>query len=351
MTRPASRPGRFGSVLRARHVGTATMVALAIVALGAPFGVTLTTVASLELIAIFCLITLGMNFVIEMTGLVSLGQAGIVAAGGYGTMIAVVRLGVPALPAIVLGTALAGVVGLILAIPSVRVKNLYFAIVTIIFGSSISSVVNLLHPATGGQAGLYATPGGLIGYGGTVAVYWIAVGTLIVSLFACHAVEHSRVGHALRAAKHHPEAAATLGINVRRHQIIAVTVGNVLTGLGGCLLALQTGGVSPESYTLEQSTLYLVAAVVGGTGTVLGAVLGGFFVQGLSQWLSGASVYLDIIFGALLLVSLVFLPGGLAGGIARIGGLLWPVPGRRAAAVGDETTADAGAEPQTGVHA
>lgn len=250
---------------------------------------------------------------IEMTGLVSLGQAAIVAAGAYGTIGLMTHLGLPIGVCLVGGAVLSAVVGLVLAIPGVRIKGAYFAILTIILGGSVPDVVNLFSGVTGGQNGLYVASGPFVGVTATYSLYWLSLALLLVALFLCYNTQHSAIGAALRTAKYHRVAAAVEGVSVRKHQILAVTMGNLFAGVGGGLLALHTGGVSADSFGLSQSTYYLIGAVVGGTSTVFGGVLGGVFVEGLIQALTSASVYSDLILGSLLLLSLVALPDGFAG--------------------------------------
>lgn len=325
---PSSIPLDALSVARA-PLRTAVTSVLIILGIALPFMGSSTQLTFATTVWITAIVVLGMNFMIANTGLVSLGQAAIAAAGAYGTTLLMVHAGF-AFWAGLLGAAVAaGLVGLVLAFPSVRVKGPYFAIITILLGSAIPQLINVGSGFTGGYNGIYVSSPSFGVLTSTASVYYLAFGLMVVVMAFVANLQRSQFGRSLRMIKTHPVAASTYGIRVVSLQIAGVTIGNVLAGLGGGLLALDIGGISPADFTLTQSIYYLIGAVVGGTHSVFGALIGAALVDGVLQVLSGASYYATIVLGAILVVALLVLPNGLiaVGGYAR--NVVMALAGRR----------------------
>ncbi len=304
-----------GVVLPRSHtwLRTSAIIAFVVIGLAVPFLISSARLSLLALVWITAIVVLGMTFIISNTGLVSLGQAALTASGAYVLAILMNNLGVPFYGALV-GAALAGgVVGLIYALPSVRVRGPYFAIVTIILGGAVPQIVNLASGVTGGDNGVYLTSPSFGPLTASASSYYLAFVLLVISLWFCANLQNSGFGRALRIIKAHPVAATAYGINVLRVQTVGVTVGNVLAGLGGGLLALHVGGVAPGNFTLDTSSYYLIGAVVGGSTSVFGAVVGAGLVEIVLNELAGAGYYANIVLGVVLVATLTFLPNGLVG--------------------------------------
>lgn len=302
------------SVAATQSVRTRIVPVLALLsALMAPFFVTPSRLTLLTTLGITAIVVLGMIFVIGQTGLVSLGQAALTASGAYALAILVNETDAPWFVAVLVAAFAGGLVGSVVALPSLRVRGPYFAIVTIILGFSVPEVVNLGSEYSGGEFGIYVDQ---IMFGPLTAVastYFVVAVLLAASMWFCANLQRSEFGRALRVVRTHPVAATAVGVNAFRLQTLGVTVGNVLAGLGGGLLALQVGGVTPDDFALQASTLYLVAAVVGGTHSVYGAVIGAAIVELVLNALASQSYYANIVLGVILVVSLAVLPDGVTG--------------------------------------
>ena len=258
-------------------------------------------------------VILGMNFTIQHTGLVSLGQAAVSAVGAYVAVILAMQHGVPLILAVALGGVAAGVVGLVLALAAVRVKGPYFSILTIIFAWSIPEILNLTTGITGGYNGMFATQPTFGPFTANATMYYFAFFVLLLGVWVVGNLERSTIGRALQIIKLSPKVASSCGINAVLMQSLGVTVGNVLAGIGGGLFAYLTGAISPSSFDFTQSAYYLIGSIVGGLASPVGAILGAAVVTVVPQILAGASYYAGVLLGLVLVVSLTFLPQGLVG--------------------------------------
>jgi len=284
---------------------------VALFALMAPFLVTSTSLTLLTTVGITAIVTLGMIFIIGNTGLVSLGHAALTATGAYTLAILANHTGLAWYVGLGLSAVAGGFVGLIVALPSLRVRGPYFAIITIILGFSVPQVVNLGSEYTGGEFGIYVNQIVFPGLGPVSSTYFLVVTILLAAMWFFSNVQRSEWGRALHVVRTHPVAATAAGLNAFRLQTIGVTLGNVLAGLAGGLLALHVGGVTPADFSLQASTIYLIAAVVGGTHSVYGAIVGAGVVELTLNALAGESYYANIVLGVILMVSLALLPNGL----------------------------------------
>ncbi len=273
----------------------------------------------IALVALTALVGIGLNILLGLTGQVSLGHVGFYAIGAYVSGIAILKGAgfALALPAAAL---VAGAVGLLLALPALRVKGPYLAMVTIAFAFIVEHGLIEWRTVTGGANGLMGIlpppVAGVMLAEREMAVLCVALAT--AALLGFLALSMSGLGRAMRAVRDSEVAAQSVGLNPVVLKTLAFVLSAALAGLAGALFAPLMMFISPGSFPFSQSILFLFAVVVGGAGTVLGPVVGALVVVGLPEMLSDFAEYRLLLFGGLLLAVLWLAPRGIVGEVLRL---------------------------------
>ncbi len=264
------------------------------------------------------IVVVGLNLLVGLSGQLSLGHAGFFAIGAYVTGLST-NAGVPFLISLLIGMAVCAAAGGIVAMLSLRAKGPYLAMVTIAFGLLIEIIANRWVDVTGGPAGLYLPEPELFGFRlDVVNYYWfICLLTLLVTVLVDNLFT-SRFGRTFRAMGNSEVAAATVGVNVRNWKVLAFALSACIAGIGGALFAFQNAYFNSDTFTFDKSILFLVGVIVGGAGTRLGPLVGTVIIFLLPQWVQSLYDYHLLIFGAILLFSLIVLPDGIVGGAQRL---------------------------------
>jgi len=269
----------------------------------------------LALIGIFTIIASGLNVLTGMTGLVSLGHAGLFAVGAYFAALADVDYGIPYWFSLPLGIVMAALVGGLLALTTLRVTGIYLAMITIAFGMIIRDVLLQWTWFSKGPWGITKIPPPKFGsfvFSPAQKYYLIVLLTILV-LIAIRNLRESRWGRAFIAVRESPIAAASLGVNAYRTQTLAFTISAALAGLGGAIYAHQESVISPDLFTFDASLLFLIIVILGGLGSTLGPLIGGAFLLTLPEMLHGFEDYRLIVYGSAILICLYFMPLGVSG--------------------------------------
>lgn len=275
----------------------------------------------------------GLNLLTGYTGQLSLGHAGLFAMSGFVAGVLSNSMGVP-FPLNILAGMLAGaVVGLILGLPSLRLRGLYLVLATVAFHFIAVYLVTAYQSTRSGfQAisGITLDPpefGPLVIDTVTKWYYLLLAIAVVVVLFARNLIR-TRPGRAWVAVRHGELVASALGVNVLRYKLSAFVVSSVLAALAGGLLVQYAGSVAAETYTFELAVAYLVMIIVGGLGSITGAIIGAFIVTMAPEmittaltWFNASSTFQTnyliplqvVIYGLLLVAFLVFEPSGLVG--------------------------------------
>ena len=296
-------------------VATGTTLGLAGFAMGAK---------GLSMGAFLCIhimLAIGLNVTIGFTGLLVLGYAAFYAIGAYS--FALLAHAVPFFPtwaALPVGFAVAGAAGFLVGLPCLRLRGDYLANVTLGFAEALREVLRNLS-VTGADMGLLVPAGARIQAIGPVSqaqASWIAaiVVTLFVALFV-HRLYHSRIGRAWIAIREDETAAAMMGIPVVRLKLLAFSVSAGIAGVAGTFFAGFAGFVDPSTATFEQSVLILAMVILGGIGSLPGAILGACVLYLaptlLRDWFPAISDYRLFFFGCILVAMMLFRPQGLSG--------------------------------------
>src|SRR5687767_4840880 len=299
--------------------------------------------------AILVVITCGVNVLAGLSGQISLGHAGFYAIGAYTGAIAAVRGGWSLWTALPLSVVVTAAVGAVLALAALRLSGPYLAMVTIAFGIIVEGALVEWVALTGGPGGIFNIPKPTL-FGATLSLgryYWVVVLAAAVALWATRTLMRSAWGRVFIAVKDSELAAESLGISVYAARTTAFTVSAAFAGAGGCLFAFLNGYLSPDSFTLQTSILFLLVVLVGGLGTLAGPVVGAVVLVALPELLRDFLEYRLILYGSLLLLSVYFLPRGVVGAVWRsagdVRGAALPPPVARSH---DAGRADAGARPQ-----
>ncbi len=269
----------------------------------------------------------GLNILTGYTGLVSLGQAAFMGLGAYTVAILQLRWGTPFLFNILAGGAVATLGGLVVGVPSLRVKGLYLAIATIA-ASFIAHFLFANLKLTGGSTGLSMPPASLFGLAldTSFKLYWLIIPVTVLMLLGAANLFRTRVGRAFIAIRDRDISAEVLGIPLMRYKLLSFGLSSFYAGVAGGLWAYFFRVVTPESFPLQMSIFFLAAIIVGGMGSILGGILGAVFMTMVPELLkvvfnllpggTEMAVFLSpvrtVVFGLLIVGFLVFEPHGLA---------------------------------------
>jgi ABC-type branched-subunit amino acid transport system ATPase component/ABC-type branched-subunit amino acid transport system permease subunit len=269
-------------------------------------------------VALIAIVGIGLNVLLGLTGQVSFGHVGFYALGAYTVAVLTTQAGWSFWPAWGAGTLLSAAAGAVLALPALRVKGPYLAMVTIAFSFIVQHAIVEMPTLTGGQNGIMGIPPlALGGFAPEQAVAMAAIVTTLFLLAAYAALAHGMWGAAMRAIMDSETAAESIGLNPLVIKVAAFAISAALAGLAGGLFAPLSGFVTPDTFTFMQSILFVLVVVIGGSGTVAGPIIGAIVVGVLPELLSSLESYRLLFFGALLLVVLWLAPEGLVGMTAR----------------------------------
>ena len=285
-------------------------------------------------LALTATVGVGLNILLGLTGQVSFGHVGFYALGAYTVAILTTAAGWSFWAALPAAALVASVVGALLALPALRVRGPYLAMVTIAFGFIVEHTAVEWRDLTGGQNGIMGIPqpsafGLELGERG-VAMASIALAALATLGF--WGLARSRWGAAMRAVKDSEVAAESIGLDPVKVKTLAFTLSALCAGLAGAFFAPLSGFVTPSTFAFLQSILFVLVVMVGGAGTVAGPLAGAAIVVLLPELLAGLAEYRLLLFGALLLVVLWIAPEGLVGTVQRLLGRRRPA---RLAPAGD----------------
>lgn len=267
-----------------------------------------------SLIAAHVVIAVGLNLLVGYTGQISLGHAGFVAIGAYTAGILAARLGIP-WPLAFLGAGLvAAGFGFLVGVPALRLTGPYLTIATLGFGIAVNQVLTNWEALSGGRAGLFLPKLTIAGtrLRGDHIYYLFAALTALLVWGAVNLVR-SHIGRAFVAIRDSDIAAEVMGVNLTIYKTLAFAVSAFYAGVGGAMLGYLLGYLEPQLFTLFESVYYFSMIVVGGLGTIPGAVLGAALLTILPQQLAGLKQYLPLVYGATIIFVMAVEPRGLYG--------------------------------------
>jgi branched-chain amino acid transport system permease protein len=303
-------------------------IALGILALAFPFVASGYHVYQGAQVLIYAVALLGLNLLTGINGQISLGHGAFFAIGGYGAAILITKFGLPYWAAIPLASIVCFIAGFLFGFPALRFGGLYLALATFALAVATPQILSYkgFDAFTGGSQGItLAKPHAPSGIGLTADqwLYLFCLAWAAALYLAARNLVRSRVGRALVAIRDHPIAAETMGINAALYKTTCFGVSALYAGVAGGLSAVAVGFVSPESFGLSLSLAFLVGIVVGGLGSLGGALFGALFIEfvpNIADQLTlgfgeGAKALPGAIYGALLILIMAAMPTGAAGAV------------------------------------
>ena len=274
-------------------------------------------------IMIFAIAAVALDLIVGYGALVSFGHAAFIGLGAYAVGILAAH-GIGEV-LVSLPTALAAAVLFALATGAVslRTKGVYFIMIMLAFGQMIFFTASSLAPYGGDDGLTIASRNTLIGiplFKDPRALYYLVLAALAGTFFLCRAIVGSRFGRVLRGAKENATRMATLGFEVYRFQLVAYAISGALCGLAGFLLANANDFVSPAYMSWQRSGELIIMVLLGGIGTLYGAIIGAAVYLLIAEFLSQWTEYWQVIFGPFLVLVVLFGRGGLVGIVSQWAG-------------------------------
>ena len=259
-------------------------------------------------------------------GQISLGHAGFVGIGGYACALMPVQFGVPPALAVVLGAVLSGVTAWVVGRPILRLKGYYLAVASLGFGVLVAMVLSNEGQITGGPDGIQVPDPGVRAWLGAMGLelstpqFWYAFTGLflLVGSWLALNLQDSPTGRALRALHGSEVAARTVGVDVARAKLNAFVISAVYASVSGSLLAQQNRLITPDVAGYMHSIELVSMAVLGGAGSVLGAIFGAALLTMLPQVLTVLQDYEHVVLGLVMMLVMIFLPAGLIPSARRL---------------------------------
>ena len=311
---------RFGwtrDTFRQRKVALPLGGILLVLVVAYPFATSLYQTNIMISALIYVILALGLNVVIGLGGLLHLGYAAFYAVGAYTYALLNFHFGVSFWIALPLGATASMIFGILLAIPILRLRGDYLAIVTLAFGEITRIVLTNWDRLSFGPSGIKGIPRpNIFGIemklnGALNLTYFICIALVVLTIFIVNRLENSRIGRQWVAMGEDDVAARAMGVNTTKAKLTAFAIGAFWAGLAGVIFAARTTFVNPESFRVWESVLILCMVVLGGMGSIPGVIIGALILILLPEYLRAFSDYRLLLFGGILVVMMVFRPGGL----------------------------------------
>lgn len=282
----------------------------------------------LTFVGMYVLIATGLSLLMGYAGQISLGHAAFFAVGAYTSGLSTTRWGFHPIPALLVALVLAALLALSVGLPTLRLRGHYLAMATLGFGEVVYIFLNASVSLTGGPSGFGGIP--RLGVESLViedprACYVTVWAFALLALMLTLNLIHSRVGRALRTLHTGEVAASSVGVHVARYKLQAFVWSALLACLAGSFYAHFVTFISPSSFGLKASILFVAMVVVGGLSSVWGAVMGAVLLGLLPEVLRGFRDYDILVYGGILLGIMLFAPQGLFGALRELSSRLKPL--------------------------
>ena len=266
---------------------------------------------------VYIVLGLGLNIVVGLAGLLDLGYVAFYAVGAYAYALCNMHWGIGFWYMLPIGAVLGALLGIILGFPVLRLRGDYLAIVTLGFGEIIRLVLENWGDVTMGPSGisgidrpaLFGMKIGVIG--STQYMYYIMLGLLVFTIFCVNRLQNSRIGRAWLALREDEIACQAMGIDKMKTKLMAFSLGATWAGMAGVVFAAKTSFINPASFTFWESAIILSIVVIGGMGSIRGVIAGAIILILLPEYLRDFAEFRMLLFGAIMVLVMVFRPQGL----------------------------------------
>ncbi|MBN1848294.1 MAG: branched-chain amino acid ABC transporter permease [Deltaproteobacteria bacterium] len=265
---------------------------------------------------IYVVTGLGLNIVVGLAGLLDLGYVAFYAVGAYSYALLNYHFGVGFWIALPIGGGIGMLFGILLGFPVLRLRGDYLAIVTLGFGEIIRLVLENWNAFSFGPSGIANIPRpGLFGVDfslreATIYIYFLMIALALFTVFVVRRLQNSRIGRAWIALREDETACQAMGIDKTKTKLSAFAMGATWAGMAGVVFAAKTTFINPASFTIWESIIILCVVVLGGMGSAIGVIIGALVLILLPEYLRAFSEYRMLLFGAILVIMMVFRPGG-----------------------------------------
>lgn len=271
----------------------------------------------LVLVAIFVMLAVSLDLLLGFTGYLSLGHHGLWAIGAYASSLLALRLGVSFWVAFLAAGLFTAAFAAVVAVPAFRVRGHYFALVTLAMGEVVRIVILNWVAVTEGPFGLTGIPSpylpGVGAIDGRIEYYYLVLSVTVVVLLGVRWLLSSPVGRCFRAIREDEDLAEAQGLHLIHYKVASFALSGFVTGLAGSLFAHYQGVIGPDNFTLQFMAEMLVMVIVGGSGLLAGSVVGPLVFVPLPEISRSLGDARLVIFGALLMVIVIYMPEGIAG--------------------------------------
>jgi branched-chain amino acid transport system permease protein len=288
-----------------------------------PFVVSMYQINIMTTAFMYIMLGLGLNIVVGVAGLLDLGYVAFYAVGAYAYGLLNYHFGLNFWVCLPIGAALGALFGILLGFPVLRLRGDYLAIVTLGFGEIIRLVLENWNEFSFGPSGIANIPRpGFFGVAFSLQahsryIYFIVVIMAVFTIFMVNRLQNSRLGRAWLALREDEIACQAMGVDKIRTKLTAFALGATWAGLAGVLFAAKTTFINPASFTLWESINILCVVVLGGMGSIVGVVLGALVLVLLPEYLRAFAEYRILTFGCILVLMMVFRPGGIVSNVRR----------------------------------
>ena len=259
----------------------------------------------------------GLNLLLGEMGLMSLGQAGFVGVGAYTTAILMTEFGWNFFPSIISGALMAAPVGVLIGLPTLRLRGSYLAIVTIGFGEIMRTIFLNWSSVTGGALGIKGIPRPMV-FGVEMnftnkGFYFVVLLTVFLVGVFCHTLHNSKYGRVFATIKQDELAATMMGVETTRYKVMGFVCSAAISGLMGGYYAMMQRYIDSNSFVSDMSVMIVSCLVIGGTATLRGPVLGAILLVTVPEVFRSLQAYRFVFYGAILIVMMLVRPAGLLG--------------------------------------
>jgi branched-chain amino acid transport system permease protein len=277
------------------------------------------TIDILVFSGLYTIAGLGVSFLLGQCGIVSLAQSGFYGIGAYASAYGTTVLGLPIPVCIIMGTISSALIAAAVGMPVLRLSGYFLALATLALAIIAHVMFLELEWLTGGTLGIGGIPRiSLFGcdINTPFRFYYLVWPCAFLAIFACHNLLKSRTGIALRAMRDAPDAAAVAGVEIASLKVRIFVLSATLGAFAGSLFAHYVSFISVDSFSIDRAISFLLIAVLGGIRSIAGTIAGALFVTAAPNYLSRFGDIHPILFAAILILAVIFIPGGLGGMIA-----------------------------------
>ena len=275
-----------------------------------------------NVLMMYAVLAIGLDILMGWAGQFAFAHTAFFGLGCYTTALLNIKYGIPFIVGMPIAALLAGAVGVLVAIPATRMRDIYLALATFAFAEGMFWVFNTWEPVTGGSTGLRIISSNVLGFkvSNDVTAFPVSMSLMCLMIAAAMYLSKSRLGREMSAIRDSEHVAMSCGIDVRRTKVIAFGISAIYAGVAGAMFTLAQSFASPEQFGFNTAILVLTMIVVGGMGTLPGVMIGVLILSMLPEVLRTTmrsfQIWQELVYGLILILSIMFMPRGIWGSIS-----------------------------------